>query len=78
MAREMVCSEVQTLNGISQSEKNPTDGELIMPRIPALAPESVSGKVNEMLDLVDRKLGMVPNMMRTMANSPAVLDGSRR
>jgi hypothetical protein len=34
-----------------------------------------SGKAKELLDAVENKLGLVPNMTRAMANSPAVLDG---
>ena len=64
MAHEMDCIQLQTLNRISQSEKNPTHGELFMARIPALAPESVSGNAKELLDLAGRELGMVPNMTR--------------
>ncbi|UUO07205.1 carboxymuconolactone decarboxylase family protein [Blastopirellula sp. J2-11] len=46
-----------------------------MSRLNAIAPENAEGKSKEMLETVGRKLGMVPNMMRTMANSPAVLEG---
>ncbi|MBI1347805.1 carboxymuconolactone decarboxylase family protein [bacterium] len=46
-----------------------------MPRLNALNPETTTGKIKELLDAVSRKLGMVPNMMRTMANAPAVLEG---
>ncbi|EAQ80631.1 carboxymuconolactone decarboxylase family protein [Blastopirellula marina] len=46
-----------------------------MSRLTAIAPENAEGKSKELLETVGRKLGMVPNMMRTMANSPAVLEG---
>lgn len=46
-----------------------------MSRIPQIHPESASGKAKELLDAVKGKLGLVPNMTRAMANSPAVLDG---
>jgi uncharacterized peroxidase-related enzyme len=46
-----------------------------MSRIPQINPESASGKAKELLDAVKGKLGLVPNMTRAMANSPAVLDG---
>jgi uncharacterized peroxidase-related enzyme len=46
-----------------------------MSRINQIAPESATGKAKELLDAVQGKLGMVPNMTRAMANSPAVLDG---
>ena len=46
-----------------------------MSRLTPLAPESTTGKAKDLLDGVGRQLGMVPNMMRTMANSPAVLEG---
>ncbi|MFO1065391.1 MAG: carboxymuconolactone decarboxylase family protein [Pirellulales bacterium] len=46
-----------------------------MSRIQAIAPEQATGKAKELLDAVGAKLGLVPNMARAMANSPAVLDG---
>ncbi len=46
-----------------------------MSRIKTLAPASATGKAKNLLDIVNVKLGMVPNMVRAMANSPAVLEG---
>ncbi len=46
-----------------------------MPHLKTVAPESATGKAKELLETVHTKFGMVPNMMRAMANSPAVLDG---
>ncbi|MDX1969181.1 MAG: carboxymuconolactone decarboxylase family protein [Planctomycetaceae bacterium] len=46
-----------------------------MSRIPQIPPESAVGRAKELLDAVKNKLGLVPNMTRAMANSPAVLDG---
>ena len=46
-----------------------------MSRFKAISPESATGKAKDLLDAVNAKLGMVPNMMRAMANAPAVLDG---
>lgn len=46
-----------------------------MPRLKALDPETTTGKSRDLFDAVQSKLGMVPNMMRTMGNSPAVLNG---
>ncbi|MTI89702.1 MAG: carboxymuconolactone decarboxylase family protein [Balneolaceae bacterium] len=46
-----------------------------MQRIEALNPEGTTGKTKELFDQVQSKLGMVPNMMRTMGNSSAVLEG---
>src|ERR1700709_2875022 len=46
-----------------------------MPRLKALDPETTTGKSKELFNAVQGKLGMVPNMMRTMGNSPAVLNG---
>lgn len=45
-----------------------------MIRLQALNPETTTGKSKELFNGVQNKLGMVPNMMRTMGNSPAVLD----
>ncbi len=46
-----------------------------MARIKTVDPAEATGKTKELLDVVKSKMGMVPNMMRTMANSPAVLNG---
>jgi uncharacterized peroxidase-related enzyme len=46
-----------------------------MQRITALNPDTTTGKSKELFNAVQTKLGMVPNMMRTMGNSPAVLSG---
>jgi uncharacterized peroxidase-related enzyme len=44
-------------------------------RFKAIAPESAKGKAKDLLEAVNTNLGMVPNMMRAMANAPAVLEG---
>lgn len=41
----------------------------------ALDPATTTGKSKDLFNAVQNKLGMVPNMMRTMGNSPAVLEG---
>lgn len=46
-----------------------------MTRLTAVAPETATGKVKEMFTAIEGKLGTVPNMMRTMGNSAAVLEG---
>jgi uncharacterized peroxidase-related enzyme len=46
-----------------------------MSRLKTIEPKSASGKTKELLDVVNGKFGMVPNSMRVMANSPAVLEG---
>ncbi len=45
-----------------------------MPRIPPVDPVQAAGKTKELLDAVQKRLGMVPNIMRTMAQSPSVLE----
>lgn len=45
------------------------------PRLGAVNPETATGKAKDLLNGVKAKLGLTPNMMRTMANSPAVLEG---
>lgn len=45
-----------------------------MPRLSPIDPQTATGPLKETLDGLTKKLGMVPNMMRTMAQSPAVLD----
>ncbi|MFZ1700534.1 MAG: carboxymuconolactone decarboxylase family protein [Pyrinomonadaceae bacterium] len=44
-------------------------------RINAIQNEEATGKAKELLDAVQNKLGMTPNLMKTFANSPAVLEG---
>lgn len=46
-----------------------------MTRLKALNPDQVTGKTKELFNIVESKLGVVPNMMRTMGNSPAFLEG---
>ena len=46
-----------------------------MQRLTALDPETTTGKSKDLFTVIQGKLGMVPNMMRTMGNSPAVLNG---
>ena len=45
-----------------------------MPRFPTISPEDAAGRAKELLDGVQATLGMIPNLMRTMANAPAVLE----
>ena len=46
-----------------------------MARLKALNPDEASGKTKELFNAVQSKLGVVPNMMRTMGNSTAMLEG---
>jgi uncharacterized peroxidase-related enzyme len=46
-----------------------------MARLKALSPEEALGKTKELFTAIEGKLGMVPNMMRTMGNSSVVLEG---
>ena len=45
-----------------------------MSRISTIDPRRATGKSRELLEGVKAKLGMTPNLMRAMANSPAVLE----
>lgn len=45
-----------------------------MSRLTALNPDTATGKAKQLLDAVQSKLGITPNLMRTMANSPVVLE----
>ena len=44
-----------------------------MPRLQALQAETITGLARDLLDEVEAKLGFTPNHIKTMANSPAVL-----
>lgn len=46
-----------------------------MARLQAVNPETATGKTKELFNAVEKKLGTIPNMMRTMGNSVAVLNG---
>jgi uncharacterized peroxidase-related enzyme len=46
-----------------------------MARLHSIDPTNATGKAKELLDAVQKQLGITPNMFRTMANSPAVLGG---
>jgi len=46
-----------------------------MTRLTALNPETAPGQAQRLLKGVESKLGFAPNIMRTIANSPAVLQG---
>ena len=46
-----------------------------MTRLIALNPDEASGKTKELFNTINAKLGVVPNMMRTMGNSAAFLEG---
>ncbi|MEE8272683.1 MAG: carboxymuconolactone decarboxylase family protein [Alphaproteobacteria bacterium] len=45
-----------------------------MPRLTALDPAAAEGKAKTLLDGVQKALGVAPNLMRTLAHSPAALD----
>jgi uncharacterized peroxidase-related enzyme len=45
-----------------------------MSRIPALDPAAATGRARELLEAVKQSLGVTPNLMRVMAQEPAVLD----
>ncbi len=45
-----------------------------MPRIEAVETAAAPAKAKALLEGVQKKIGMTPNLMRTMANSPAVLE----
>lgn len=46
-----------------------------MTRLIALPTDTATGKTKELFTAIEGKLGMVPNMMKTMGSSPAFLEG---
>lgn len=44
-----------------------------MSRLTAVNPDQATGKTQELFNVVKGKMGMVPNMMRVLGNSPATL-----
>src|SRR5271170_6399345 len=47
----------------------------MMARIATIDPQSSTGKAKTLLDAVQSKMKMVPNLMRVLASSPAALEG---
>jgi len=45
-----------------------------MQRIAAVNPAETTGKAKQLLDAVQAKLGMTPNLMKTLASAPAALE----
>lgn len=54
---------------------SPSYNYIIMEKISVLPPEKALGKSKELYEAINKKLGMLPNMMKVMGNSPAVLNG---
>src|SRR4051794_11444335 len=74
MGRELTPS--QPASESTMGNRSPKRGSIpIMARLTQISPEAASGRASELLDAVKRRLGLVPNMTRAMANSPATLDG---
>src|SRR6218665_740709 len=46
-----------------------------MTRLNTVSPDHATGKTKELFTAIEGKLGMVPNMMKTMGNSAALLEG---
>ena len=45
-----------------------------MSRLNSIAPEQATGKTAELFGAVQKKMGMVPNLVRVLGNSPAALE----
>jgi len=45
-----------------------------MTRLKAISPENATGKTSPLFNGIENRLGMVPNMMRTMGNSATLLE----
>ena len=58
------------ISGKNKLRKNDT-----MPRLPAINPDQATGQAQHLLQSVESELGFAPNIIRTMANSPTVLQG---
>ncbi len=46
-----------------------------MPRLHLIDPNTATGNAKQLLDGIQAKVGMTPNLYRIVANSPATLDG---
>ena len=45
-----------------------------MTRLKSISPDAATGKTKELFNAVHNKFGVVPNMIQTMGNSPALLE----
>lgn len=45
-----------------------------MPRVQPLDPKTATGKAKELLDAAAKKMGKAPNLLKTLAHSPAALE----
>jgi uncharacterized peroxidase-related enzyme len=52
-----------------------TQGD-VMSRIPAVDPSTTTGKAKDLLEAVHQSLGIIPNLYRVIAQSPAALEGA--
>ena len=52
----------------------PTKGNA-MSRVPTIDPKTATGPAKSLLDAVQAKLGVTPNFLRVLANSPKALEG---
>jgi uncharacterized peroxidase-related enzyme len=57
-----------------RNENNNNDLNNTMNRLPQIDPASATGKAKQLLDAVNAKLGVVPNLTRVLANAPAALE----
>ncbi len=46
-----------------------------MTRVAPIAPEKAGSKAKELLEIIQKQMGRVPNIFQTMGHSPAVLEG---
>jgi uncharacterized peroxidase-related enzyme len=68
-ARSVQTSLGTAAAAVATTQENP------MSRLLALDPAQTTGKTRSLLDGVGKKLGVVPNVIRTLATSPAALEG---
>jgi uncharacterized peroxidase-related enzyme len=74
MGREFILSQPAP-ESMVRNRNQTRESIPIMARLTQISPEAASGRAGELLDAVKDRLGLVPNMTRAMANSPAALDG---
>jgi len=62
--------------GISSADHpNPSAPPPVMPRLPLIDPIQATGRTRDLLEAARKKLGLVPNLLRGLASSPAALQG---
>lgn len=63
------------MTSFATAYKDEKDEKPAMPRIPSIDPATATGTAHELLEATMAQLGRTPNLYRSLAHSPAALEG---